>query len=64
MTQTLPTAEHLTYQQHQGWAPVWCGRSLRESPGGENAGRAQGEMGFSLEVYACPPGRGCRQRGK
>ena len=59
MTWELPAAELLTFRQHQGWACCWCGRSLWSAPGGVSAGRAQGANGFSIEVYACPPGVGC-----
>lgn len=59
MTRELPAAEALTFRQHQGWACCWCGRSLWSAPGGVSAGRAQGANGFSIEVYACPPGVGC-----
>ncbi|MFF3928547.1 hypothetical protein [Streptomyces hirsutus] len=50
----LPSADDLTYPQHQGWACVWCGASLRTERGGVSAGRARGAHGFSIEVYACP----------
>lgn len=50
----LPAAEELTFRQHQGWACVWCGKSLWTEQGGVSVGRAQGENGFSIEVYACP----------
>ncbi|MFD6324176.1 hypothetical protein ACFWOL_15200 [Streptomyces sp. NPDC058442] len=50
----LPSADDLTYAQHQGWACVWCGASLYTDRGGVSAGRAQGAHGFSIEVYACP----------
>lgn len=49
----LPDAEQLTYAQHQGWACVFCGKSLWTAVGGVSVGRAQGANGFSIEVYAC-----------
>lgn len=49
----LPTADELTYAQHQGWACVCCGKSLWTAAGGVSVGRSQGANGFSIEVYAC-----------
>lgn len=57
-TQTLPSADDLTYRQHQGWACVWCEASLWTTHGGVSAGRAYGADGSSIEVYQCP-GAGC-----
>jgi hypothetical protein len=56
----LPDAVTLTRAQHSGWACCFCGASL--AAGGVLAGRAEGRMGahdMSVDVYACPPRRGC-----
>ena len=60
--QEPPPAATLTRAQHAGWACCFCGASLRET-GGVPAGRAKGWSGahdLSVDVYACPPLRGCR----
>ncbi|WP_254878590.1 hypothetical protein [Streptomyces sp. NA04227] len=53
----LPSADDLTYAQHQGWACCLCGKSLWTKVGGVSVGRARGGVGahsFDIEVYACP----------
>jgi hypothetical protein len=50
----IPPADELTYAQHQGWACVYCGATLRD---GVSVGRAFAKIAeahtLDIEVYAC-----------